>query len=169
MKNFKIGFVSFLFLVICLAASTNNAYAQYDESPGLDTLTPIFISGNPSCATLNASQNPAFEHITSSNQLKLDFQPPEGNSNYPFTSGNGRELIGTAYPDKRVYLYDVNAAATEFSFLSDLEIAAVIVKAGRGSNVFAFSGGTTGVKDLFTPGKRAAISHISFCFVDEKK
>ncbi|WP_225931874.1 hypothetical protein [Leptolyngbya sp. 7M] len=62
---------------------------------------PIFISGNPSCSTLNASSNPAFAHIVENYELKLDFGSPNGQ--YFFTTGQpGVVLTGPADPTKSV-------------------------------------------------------------------
>ncbi len=163
-------------LLICVSIFTINLSAQKgihvggigsrsESSTGLFAPTPITLPNNPSCATLNASSDPAFAHITSNNELRLNFEPPAGNSGpYPFTVGGGRELTGPSDANNSVSLQSVNSSVDTFDFTSTKIITAVIVKGGSNSNVYAYSSGSLGDTGLTSPNAGPAVSHISFCF-----
>lgn len=125
------------------------------------SVTPVFVSGNPSCATLNASTNPAFAHITSNFGFKVD---PPASGTFPYTNGAGRELTGGAPSDPSNSLTIDILNSSTFDWTSTRPISAVIVKGGPNANVFAFNPGSFGDTDLYTVGKRFEISHIEVCF-----
>ncbi len=139
-----------------------------DRSPVLNAPTPIFCSGNPSCATLNWSTDPAYSHMTEDWALKLDFSPPSGASGpYPFTTGGGRFLLGGAAPEptKSISLF-VSGNTVDWS--SNRQITAVIVKGGPNANVYPYNpasfGNPPNGSGLTTPGGAFGISHLEFCF-----
>lgn len=127
----------------------------------VSSVTPIVVSGNPSCATLNASANPAFAHITTNFGFKLDANPPTGN--YPFTNGGIRVLTGgaPAEPANSINYTKINDNA--FSFAATRSISAVIIKAGSNANVYPYNPATFGDTNLVTSGTNA-ISHVEFCY-----
>lgn len=125
----------------------------------------VVVSGNPTCATLNASNDPTFAHITEDWGLKLDFTPPDGMSGpYPFTSGSGRVLTGGASPEPTNSVA-INRSGNTFDFTSTRSITAVIVKGGPDGNVYVYPSQALADQGLTTPGSGSfGISHIEFCF-----
>ena len=125
------------------------------------SVTPVVVSGNPSCATLNASGNPAFAHITSNFGFKLDANPPTGN--YPFTNGGIRTLTGGAPAEPGNSINYTKIDNNTFNFASTRSISAVIIKAGPEANVYPYNPGTFGDTNLVTNDTNA-ISHVEFCY-----
>ncbi|HEY8562632.1 MAG TPA: carboxypeptidase-like regulatory domain-containing protein [Pyrinomonadaceae bacterium] len=125
------------------------------------SVTPVLVSGNPSCATLNASSDPAFAHITTDFGLKLDANPATGN--YPFTTGGIRSLTGGAPAEPGNSIDYTKIDNNTFSFTSTRSISAVIIKAGSNANVYPYNPATFGDTNLVTAGNNA-ISHVEFCY-----
>jgi hypothetical protein len=131
--------------------------------------TPIAISGNPSCATLNASSDPAFAHITENYEFKVD--PPIAGT-MPLTGGgvgggmspNANLFLSLAYSNDKT-LTSWTLTPTQAQYLDRL-VSAVIVKGGpNGANVYPYNPLDNGDSGTFTvPGGSHAISHLSFCF-----
>jgi len=143
-------------LIFCILSLTTQPFAQKSrfrarlQAPTA-SVQPILLTGNPGCADLNASTDPAFAHIMSDNEFKLDFEPPSGMSMYNFPSS-----------DEKV---TVTRTGSSFSFTSTRAVTAVIVKGGPDSNVYPYDPGTTGDTNLITPENGGfGISHISFCY-----
>lgn len=172
-KQFLCGMV---FLSLTGTFSSLNAQKIFD-TPATDDFsqaftapTPVALSGNVSCADLNANGT-TFSNINSDRELKLDFTPGSGNSGpHPFTNGNGRVVEGVEDSGNSVSLQNVRAIAHDevntFDFTSTKIINAVIVKADGVSNVYNYPAGTFGDSGLQTAldgNKRRGISHISFC------
>jgi hypothetical protein len=122
---------------------------------------PIVLTGNPSCATLNASSNPAFAHITTDYGFKLDANPPTGN--YPFTTGGIRSLTGGAPAEPGNTLSYTRIFDWKFNWTSTRSISAVIVKAGTKSNVYTYNPAAFGGQHLVTATGQD-ISHVEFCY-----
>jgi hypothetical protein len=123
-------------------------------------VTPVVVSGNPSCADLNASSDPRFAYITSNFGFKIE--PPTSGTR-TFTNGAGRELTGGAPSDPNSTLTITIQNSTTFDWLATRAITAVIVKGGSNANVYPydpFSFGDTGL----TTAENFAISHIEVCF-----
>jgi hypothetical protein len=124
------------------------------------SVTPVFLPGNPNCGTLNASNNPAFAHITSNWGFKVD-NPPTGN--YPFTNGGIRELTGGAPAEPGSTLSITRLSSTTIDWSSNRQILAVIVKAGSNANVYPYNPGVFG-DTLLTASGQNGISHIEVCY-----
>lgn len=124
-------------------------------------VTPIVVSGNPNCATLNASSNSAFAHITSNFGFKID---PPASGTWTFTNAAGRTLTGSAPPSgsSRVTVSLQNSKT--FNWSATRSIKAVIVKGGPNANVYAYAPSAFSDTTLTTVGNGPAISHIEFCF-----
>lgn len=168
------SFVVTALLVFTIAFPSLAVAQKGEEQPQIlieapaDNLAPapIFISGNPNCATLNASSDPAFAHIVENYELKLNFGSPNGQ--YFFNTGQpGVVLTGPADPTKSVSVS--SSAGNVFNWSSNKQITAVIVKGGPNANAypyppFSFGGNPDGF-GLTTPNNGAFdISHVSFCF-----
>ena len=130
---------------------------------------PIQVTGNPSCATLNASSDPAFAHITEDFEFKVD--PPIAGSMSITGSGVGGGMtqnpnlfLNLAYSNSQT-LTSWTLTPTQSQFLDRL-VSAVIVKGGPGgANVYAYNPLDNGDNGSFiVPGGSNAISHLSFCF-----
>lgn len=128
---------------------------------------PIAMSGNPSCATLNASSNPAFAHMTTDWEFKLD--PPSAGT-HALTSVSGgmppsaNLFINTAFTNgNTMSAWSMSWSAPQFV---DRLVSAVIVKGGpNGANVYPYNPLDSGDTGPFTvPGEVYGISHLSFCF-----
>lgn len=169
---FSVAAMSICFSLIGASpAKAQRVSFEKEKEPAIVMTTapsPVFTSGNPHCATLNASSDPAFSQITEDWELKLDFTPPSGASGpYPFTDGNGRSLGGGASPEPSNSISLVRTG-NSFTWSSTRFITAVIVKGGPNANVYSYNpaskGGVPNGAGLTTPGGRYGISHISFCF-----
>jgi len=145
---------------------------QPEDSKGVEfgkfAPTPIQVSGNPSCATLNASTNPAFAHISGNWEHKED--PPSGGGPIPLTQGGGGmpsnpNLFLTYSMGPATQMNSFQLSWTTPSALTTM-VSAVIVKGGpNGANVYTYPALTAGDSGPFTvPGGGQAVSHISFCF-----
>ena len=132
--------------------------------PSGDGVEPIYIDGNPSCATLNAN-NGKFSSITSNWGFKIDKSP---NGTFTLTEPPG-ELTGGApsLPGQSVTIS--NSDGTYFDWAATLGIDAVIVKGGPNSDAFVYDPEDRADTDLHPPvnpnnHKYYGISHIEFCF-----
>jgi hypothetical protein len=105
---------------------------------------PIFVTGNTSCAQLGYG----------SYELRVD---PAASGTY----GDGMLTV------------TINTYTTEdgplFDFTANLAVAAVIVKGGPDSNVYAYASAATSGVGLHAPtnssnGKYYGLSHIAFCY-----
>lgn len=123
-------------------------------------VAPIVISGNPNCAALNASNDPAFAHITSNHGFKTD---PPATGNFPFTNGGNRELTGGAPADPANSLTVTLLSNSTFDWSSTRSITAVIVKGGPHANVYPYNPAASGDQVLSTVSGQD-ISHIEVCF-----
>lgn len=130
------------------------------QTSTISQIPPIGIAGNPSCATLNASLDPAFAHITTNFGFKLQ-EPPTGN--YPFTNGDISELTGDAPSEPGSTLSITRLSPTAFNWSSTRLISAVIVKAAAYANVYPYDPASFGDENLVT-GDTNEISHLEFCY-----
>ena len=149
------GLLAVGLLALCLPAPAAAA----------ETLVPI--DGNPSCATLNASSDPAFASITGDFGFKLN-SPSSGT--FTLTNPPG-ELTGGAPsdPSNSVTLTFSNTALGEvFNWAATLGIDAVIVKGGDGANAYVYVPESTSGTGLHAPlnssGTYAGVSHVEFCY-----
>ena len=74
------------------------------------------------------------------------------------------------YNDNIISIYDNDGKS--FSWTSEYKVCAVIVKGGPNSYVYHYEGGACGDEGLVAPvnqknGKNYAVSHVSFCWIDE--
>lgn len=130
--------------------------------------TPVFIDGNPTCATVNGSTAPSLAHVTENWGLKLNFQPAEGPSG-PFAFQNGGSLVlqggAPAEPAKSV---SVNRTGTTLAWSSTRPVTAVIVKGASEANVYPYApgsyGGGSSAAGLQTPTGTNLIGHLIFCY-----
>src|SRR5262249_13393668 len=113
-----------------------------------------FVSGNPKCADLGYAHS-----------AKIDPVPSTGTVTLP--SG---DTITFTYDSTDA---DHDGITYEVAWTSTLPLAAVIVKAGNGANVYRYGSEALNDTGLATPnnngGQQAAISHLDFCFDDDIK
>ncbi len=127
--------------------------------------SPIFLSGNPSCRSID----PNF------GELKLDFSSPNGS--YPFAPGPGVVYSGgtAGLAPKPTLILNVSSTGTAMTQWSlsplnqiDRLIYYIIVKGGPNANGYDYRpGGSIGDSGSFpTPNNGGfGVSHISFCFL----
>jgi len=135
---------------------------------GATHVAPIFVAGNPSCATLNAD-NANFPTITSDFGFKLNGAPT---GTFTLTNPPG-ELTGGAQPDPNnsvtISNFENSALGQIFDWAATLGIDAVIVKGGPNANAYVYDPEAFGDDDLHAPVNPANdqyfdISHIEFCY-----
>lgn len=171
------SFSQLLAVLFCISALTNFGLGQAVKS-GYQTDTQqssvsavVFAGANTTCADLNASALPAFSHITEDWGLKFDKAADNTlpNGTYTFTQDLGaffpRTLQGggPSYPFRSVTFSTANNPARMISFSSQVQITAVIIKAGPDSYVYPYSPFTFSDTDLNT-GDNRGISHVVFCY-----
>ena len=125
------------------------------------SVTPVVVAGNPNCAALNASNDPAFAHITSNFGFKID---PPASGTFTFTNGAGRELTGGAPPSPTSAVTVAIQNSTTFDWSANRTIKAVIVKGGPNAKVYPYNPFSFGDTTLTTVNNSFGISHIEFCF-----
>lgn len=172
MRNIR-NIATFLTVAVFILTSSPLAFAQKGEirEIGKSILiqqdlapAPIFVAGNPNCATLNAN-NAAYPHISANHELKLDFGSPNGQ--FFFNTGQpGVVLNGPVNATRSV---SVSTSGNTFRWSSNLAIAAVIVKGGPNANVYSYNpislGGNPDGFGLTTPDNGGfGVSHVSFCY-----
>lgn len=133
--------------------------------PSGDGVDPIYIGGNPSCATLN-SDNANFPSITSNFGFKINQSP---NGTFPLDESLGGTLEGGAPSDPNNSVTISNSNGTFFNWSASLGIDAVIVKGGPNANAFVYVPEDNGDTVLHAPinpenGQPFGLSHIEFCY-----
>lgn len=124
-------------------------------------VAPVQISGNPSCASLNSSTNPAFSHINSNFGYKIDGAP---SGTFAFVTSGNNELTGGAPSDPNNSVTTTVTGGNLLSWTSTIAIDAVIVKGGTGgANIYAYDPASGFDSGLQTPNGQG-ISHIEFCY-----
>ena len=167
-----------LFVAVApIAAQKGNSAKGGTTTSLASTAVGFEGTGTLTCADLNASTDPAFGHISTDWEFKID-PPAEG----PFVldgSTNGSELIGGMPANSNMWLTldlsddgkTINQFDLFFNSTTDITylISAVIVKGGnKGTNVYPYNPLSYGDDGPFTVlGGKNAISHISFCFEGE--
>ena len=149
-KFFLNTLISGAFLLLLLGISTTRTNAQ----------TLIVLSGNPSCADLNAD-NATFPTITSDYGFKLQNAP---SGTFRFTNGDG-ELTGGAIADlnkKLTTIVNNGKVLTNFS-VTNVVIKAVMIKAGEDTNVYVYNPGIASGGYLYSPENKD-ISHMELCY-----
>lgn len=126
---------------------------------------PVYFPGNATCKFLNDSSDPAFSHIATDYELRLNFEPQFGSSEpFPFTgSASGpfvRELTGPPSPADSVAINRNNNA---FNWTSTRGISAVIVNGANGSNVYVYPRAAFIGEYLTAPAARN-INYVSYCY-----
>ncbi len=144
-SNFFLSALASTVLLLCLVGiSTTKTFAQ----------SPIFVSGNPTCADINAD-NTNFPSITSNNGFSTNDAPNKNPQTYTIQN------VGTVTVN---YNSDTNITFSASSAF----VTAVVVKAGDGANVYVYNPATASGGPLITPlndgGNRAGLSHLVFCY-----
>lgn len=144
--------------------ATGNETGKETQTIVSAAVTPIVMSGSPSCTTLNNSNNPAFAHINSSWGLRLQ-NPPTGS--HSFTDGGIRTLTGGAPSEPGSSLSITRTSSTTINWSSNREIKAVIVRGGGNANVYPYNPSVFGDQTLNASGQ-SAISHVEVCYEKAK-
>ena len=173
MKSGRIvsGFVLFTYLI---AVVPLGAFAQKASSDSAGAVlavpAPVFVTGTPTCADLNASSDPAFAHIIENWGLRINRSGATPfDEVFPFVNGPDTELQGGAGPSP-ASVVRVAAGGSTMSWVSNTELTAVIVQGPAGANVYPYNppsrGGFPGGNGsgLVTPGACATIVSITFCY-----
>jgi len=118
-------------------------------------VTPVYCPGNPKCSDINCTSQSCTGSGCPGESFKLDSGPWGGNHVIPETS---------------CYISIEMVNDTHFTFTSNAEINAVIVKGGPNSNVYFYDPPVYSDTDYLSPplnpssGKYYDISHIEFCY-----
>lgn len=126
--------------------------------------SPVLLRGNPTCASVNASTDPALAHVYSNYGFKLDFSNPNGT--YAFQNTSSTTMTGGApqEPSNSVTVSTTNNGR-DLAWSATRQITAVIIKGGPDANVYPYNPFSTGDPGpLTTPNGTNAISHVEFCF-----
>ncbi|HMO81435.1 MAG TPA: carboxypeptidase-like regulatory domain-containing protein [Pyrinomonadaceae bacterium] len=129
---------------------------------------PILVSGNPTCAQLNASADPAFAHMTEDWEMKIDLSAPSGV--FYMVDGGGVVLDGGLAPNANLFLSVASSGSTLSSWaigplnLLDRAVSAIIVKGGSNANVYTYPFLSVGDSGPFVTPQNREISHLTFCF-----
>ncbi len=121
------------------------------------SVTPIVVSGNPSCKDLI---DPATE-LPYVNGFKLPDEPPPSGESTTYTYPGSSYSVTVTIDSNGVY----------FDWTSEIDVDAVIVKGSNSANVYVYSpaaalGDTVLNPPVNASGDPAAISHIEFCYTD---
>lgn len=183
-KNSFRKYIGLIILMFLVAGSLNMAAGQrnrttitakenrFNTGASIEASVPaIFVSGNPSCASLNAN-NDDFPTITSDFGFKVNVATSTngGTGTFPLQNGaldqNGfqLELTGGAPTDTSNTITTNVSGNTLTSWSSTLSIDAVIVKGGPDANVYVYSPEAFSDTNLTTPGGAFGVSHIEFCY-----
>ena len=87
------------------------------------------------CASVNKWTDNHVSHVTTNNELRLNYAPPTSSDTVPYTSTGGskpRVLVGTSDPNSKLTT-DASSDQKSVTWSSDKAIAAVLV-AGTGDN-----------------------------------
>jgi hypothetical protein len=175
-KNYLLGIAVFGFAAIgvwqggTVHAGTSPEFyrsSEFQLFKSREHVAPIFVAGNPSCATLNADST-NFPNVSSNYGFKLD--DPE-NGTFAFTNADG-VLTGGApeLPGSNVTISGLPGTTPPgetFNWTSNIAITAVIVKGGPNANGYPYNleFGDTGLHAPVGPsGSYYGVSHIEFCF-----
>jgi hypothetical protein len=131
----------------------------------------IWPTQNPSCATLNASNDPRVSHMTEDWELKLD---PTSSGTWALVTAGNRQVINMT-PNPNMFLtVALNASGTTMTSWSltwnapqnlDRLMSAIIVKGGNGgAHVYPYNPLDAGDAGSFVLPTGQEISHLSFCF-----
>jgi len=161
-------------LDIALTDPAPAVYVPKTSFPVVGAVAPVVIpgTGNVTCATLNDSGDPAFEHITEDWEFKID--PPEEDT-FKLDGSDGGQLLGGMPPNSNMSLEidllndnTMNSFRVFWNSTSNITylVSAVIVKGGnQGTNVYPYPNLSSGDTGPFTvTGGGQAISHLAFCF-----
>ncbi|WP_105200433.1 hypothetical protein [Pseudoalteromonas sp. T1lg10] len=137
-----------LFLVVGLALSAQNAFADHPGGPSDNGVQPIYVDGNPTCADLMGDD---IEGL-------LEYRINEVGSG-TFPTGDGTSVYIDVRPDKT---FDWVA--------SGMIVHSIFVKGGPAGNLYEYSELTNSDGGLHSPvnhknGNYYGLSHISFCYV----
>ena len=190
MKNMRLRLLiqspkmSLLVFAICLSLSASFAFGQ-DRSATRSAIkvesssavpeaivSPIvYVGQNTTCADLNASALPALAHISEDWGIKFAKSADGGlpNGTFTFTDDQTafypRTLLdgAPAYPTRTITFTTANNPARMLSFSSQVQITAVLIKAGPDSYAYPYSPFIFSDTNLDT-GDNRGISHILFCY-----
>lgn len=141
---------------------TANA-ASVAGPPSGDGVTPVVVSGNVTCAQLNADEV-GFPTVTRDFGVKIE---PVTSGTYSFTSADAT-LEGGQPEDPNNSVTLANVANGYLDWSATLHIQAVIVKGGPDSNTFVYIPEDANDTRLHAPinpgtGQPYGLSHVTFC------
>ena len=146
-----------LVMMAAMVMAAGLAAAQDAGAPSGNGIQPVFVAGNPSCASIGLGFG-----------FKIDQSP---NGTFTLTAGTETVLTGGAVSDPNNSVTISNSNDTYFDWTSTLGLDAVIVKGGPNANVYAYdppseASSDSGLHSPINPnnGTPYAISHIEFCY-----
>lgn len=154
-----------LFAALLLTLAPGLAQAQEPGPASGDGINPVYIAGNPDCATLNADDT-NFPGVTRDFGFKIDGSP---NGTFPFDGTMGGSLTGGAPSDPGNSVTIAGSNGFYFDWTATLGIDAVIVKGGPNADAFVYDPEDLADTDLHAPvnpanGEPYGLSHIEFCY-----
>ena len=152
MRNLVLaGGLSATALLIASATACRSGAALLPDEARASHVTPIFVSGNPTCA----------DYFEDACELKVE---PVADGTYSVTCGSG--------PDAFSGTVTVDVTGSTFDWSSeDILIEGVVVKGGPNANLYVYDPPADEDDDLHAPinpsnGRPYGLSHISFCAVE---
>jgi len=170
------SFAAFCVFVLCITMLTSTLPAQRvldredkkgdDPVPTLDT----WMNWNSFwCKAVNDSSNSNLQHVTTDNEIKLNYTPSTSSTTFPFKDNTNpsRDLTG---PEDLTRTITTQRSGNSLNWSSQKAISAVIIGASSGNpgRVYWYPSGGFSGSNLQNPNK-TTITSVNFCFYQPAK
>ena len=158
--------------VICLVMMAGQTSAQIRNGDPKGGRQPEWTStwtGPFTCEAVNASTATDVAHITTDNELRLNYTPPSASDSFTYTTASGskpRVLVGTA--DTGNTMTTVNSSGTSLNWTSTKAIGAVLVGGSSSNRLYwmpeGMALGTQFSGTGFQNPNGSTITKVAFCY-----
>jgi hypothetical protein len=168
-----VAFVMVFMMIVGQAAAQTSDLSKISQESDQIIMSPQWSTtwnGAFTCAAVRESNMTELSHITTDNELKLNYTPPSTSETFTFTASSGtrpRTLVGT--PDTgNTMTTDNNSSKTSLSWTSTKAIAAVLVAGSSGTRIYWMpEGSTLGTQfsgSGFQNTNGSVITKVLFCY-----
>ncbi len=180
-KNLIVKSLSgFFVFVLFLGTLTSNLPAQRtsdddteDKGSKVDDTIPVQFTWKKwtsySCKSLKSSSDSAFDHITTDNELKLNYTPSTSSTTFTFTDNESpsRTLVG---PPDTTRTITTQRSSNSLNWSSQKAISAVIIGASSGNygQVYWYPSGAFSDSNLKNYSN-STITSVNFCYYQPAK